>query len=554
MARRPAWSPTLRLATARRVACLVTGFLIVLSCTRVPGSVHSKVTVRGRVLAAPGAPLPGTELSFWADDLNLRGPASVTADSSGAYLVRLISGTYRVRIQTGLGYLSRTERVTVSSTHPWIDFVLGERRVSGRVFGADGTLIDSGQVLARSQSPSPALDGHAVSKIERGRYSLFLPDGTYSLRAMNANYWSGFYPAQQESVSILADTVIDLRMPGVEISGRIIGPDGRPLKGAGVEVLEHPVRVRAGDDGRYRLYVPPGSYKVRFQSAHPFFMLPRTVGPVTITQPASLDVTFSGVEWKGRVLRSGAEEPPRDVTVAVRPAETSDGLAAALRTGAEGQFRFVLEAGRRYDLEVYDREVREKDRVLRAALARADTVLEIVLPPIAVASRADSTIALSIRHASKRPVHYVGGKKHRPPAWVEVTLRNNDPDSVTLVLPGDGSDVGWRTPLVNWDVRTSDGRHVERQKVFRCGNINPLRAGEVFTLPPGGEKTFRTTVPWYFRYETSRRYKLRLTYENRPRFSWSGMPLGRHDSAAVEAVRNSTRCKLVSNALEVEVR
>jgi len=58
---------------------------------------------------------------------------------------------------------------------------------------------------------------------------------------------------------------------------------------------------------------------------------------------------------------------------------------------------------------------------------------------------------------------------------VTATLVNRGKREVTLVEPGDGSDCGWRTPLVEWSRRRRDNGG-------RCGNINALKEEEVFTL------------------------------------------------------------------------
>src|SRR5262245_10231784 len=50
-------------------------------------------------------------------------------------------------------------------------------------------------------------------------------------------------------------------------------------------------------------------------------------------------------------------------------------------------------------------------------------------------------------------------------------LVNNGAEAAVVVLPGDGSDCGWRTPVVRWTPAASSGRD--------CGNINSLRANEV---------------------------------------------------------------------------
>lgn len=537
---------------ARRMILLMTGTLVALSCTRVPTALRSKITVVGRVTVSPSKPLPGTTL-FFTGEPALKNHAYAIADSSGAYSVRLISGTYDVEIDPpiGLGLLAHTEQVTVSDNHARVDFTFGGYRVTGRVVAPNGTLVDSGRVAATLLSAP----GHsqAMSLLKQGSYSLLLPAGGYSFHAGAANHWSGFYPGRQESVLIDADTTIDFWLDGISVSGKVLGPDGLPMKDVGVEAraARHSVQNRTATDGNYQLYIPSGSYRLWFRPPHPFFIMPRVVGPMTITEPTSIDGDLSGIEWAGTIRRIGTNEPVPGITVLVKMIEGDD-QGAAILTGPQGDFRFILEADRRYDLSTHDPERRETVARVHGVTATTDTTLEILIAPQTTATRADSTIRLSIRSVAGKTVHRT--KKRSPPDWIEVTLHNTDRDTVTLVLPGDGSYWGWRTPLMDWEVRAPGGPRLERTPVALCGNINPLHADQVFRLPPGAQRKFTTAVPEYYPYEKSHSYEFRLSYENRPHLAWGGLPLGAHDPNALRLLRQSTPCKLLSNALELKVK
>ena len=124
-------------------------------------------------------------------------------------------------------------------------------------------------------------------------------------------------------------------------------------------------------------------------------------------------------------------------------------------------------------------------------------------------------------------------------------LINQGDKEVTIVQPGDGSDCGWRTPIVRWSPAMRTG-------VGRCGNINALKASEVVTLKPGE----RVPVSgWLGSPSLSKAgtHKVVLEIENVPGLEWGGLPLGKHDPAAMEKVRRSTAFKAVSNAVEVKV-
>jgi hypothetical protein len=533
---------------------LVAGTLMVPSCTRVPTALRSKITVVGRVSVSPSKPLPGTTLFFTSREPGLNDNAFAIADSSGAYSVRLISGTYEVRIEPtiGDGLLAHSERVTVSDNRTRVDFTFSGCHVTGRVVAPKGALLDSGQVTASLIAPGYC---GAMSLLKQGSYSLLLPTGRYSFYAVAAGYWSGFSPERKESVSVTADTTIDFQLGGIQVSGRVWGPEGLPMRDVGVTArganYNYTVQNRTTTDGSYELYVPPDSYGLRFSPPYPFFIVPRVVGPLAISAPTSIDEDLSGIEWTGTVRRSDTNEPAPEITVIVRATEDDDEETAAIRTDPQGRFRFILEANQRYDLSTSDPERRETIVRMQGVTATADTALEILTAPQATVNPADSTITLSIRSVAGKTVHRA--KKRWPPDWIEVTLHNAGRDTVMLVLPGSGSDWGRRTPIMDWEVRSAGGSRMERTPVAVCGNINPLQTNEVFSLSPGGERKFHTAFPEHYPYEKSHRYQLRLSYENRPAMDWWGSRLGAHDPDAMRLLRQSTPCRLVSDVLEVKV-
>ena len=137
-------------------------------------------------------------------------------------------------------------------------------------------------------------------------------------------------------------------------------------------------------------------------------------------------------------------------------------------------------------------------------------------------------------------------KKGQYPRF-SVEVVNRSRHAITLVKPGDGSECGWRTPLVSWQVEG-----VKPEKLVRCGNVNPLRPDEVFTLKPGQRATLggwggTPTLPG------PGTYTVRVRYENRPDLKWRGIPLGKHDEGAMARVRASTRVAAVSNPVRIQV-
>src|SRR6516162_9153731 len=83
---------------------------------------------------------------------------------------------------------------------------------------------------------------------------------------------------------------------------------------------------------------------------------------------------------------------------------------------------------------------------------------------------------------------------------ITATITNKGSAPVTLVLPGDGSESGWRTPLVGFSsIKTGKDKpqHPATVPLYRggrCGNVNALRSNEVFTLAPGKSKDLSTWI------------------------------------------------------------
>lgn len=143
------------------------------------------------------------------------------------------------------------------------------------------------------------------------------------------------------------------------------------------------------------------------------------------------------------------------------------------------------------------------------------------------------------------------------PSAFQITLQNRSQVPITLVMPGDGSNCGWRTPLVGWSaVSAGDlaARHPDAPPLYRgprCGNVNPLRKEEVFTLGPGQSKTLDgwAGAPHF---TAPGSYKVVFYYSNDPAMTIRGVPLGQHE--ALELVKKSFKCALRSNELTVEVK
>ena len=138
---------------------------------------------------------------------------------------------------------------------------------------------------------------------------------------------------------------------------------------------------------------------------------------------------------------------------------------------------------------------------------------------------------------------------------LSVSLVNCGKRSVTLVQPGDGSSVGWRTPIISWS-----GINTDDLLTYRCGNINALNKDEVFTIASGEKIQLNSgwvqpqfpLQPGTFLLQPGT-YEVSFNYSNVPKLEWSGIPLGKHDRFAMGRIRNSTPFEGISNTVTIVV-
>jgi hypothetical protein len=140
---------------------------------------------------------------------------------------------------------------------------------------------------------------------------------------------------------------------------------------------------------------------------------------------------------------------------------------------------------------------------------------------------------------------------------VTVTITNRGPAPVTLVQPGDGSDCGWRTPVIGWSVLPANDEKAahpnempKHASVGRCGNRNPLDPKELFVLRPGETKT--VSAAWAGLPVDEGKQRLVFYYRNDPAVKWRG--LSGDDPAVLARVKDTFPCLLKSNEITITVK
>ncbi|MBX3207673.1 MAG: hypothetical protein KF764_21670 [Labilithrix sp.] len=125
-----------------------------------------------------------------------------------------------------------------------------------------------------------------------------------------------------------------------------------------------------------------------------------------------------------------------------------------------------------------------------------------------------------------------------------LTLKNDGTKTLRLVVPGDGSEVGWRTPVVTWSA-TVHGAPAAPLEGGRCGMMNRIEANEIITLAPGASRSVKDWVPSPpFATGT---YDLKLTYRNDP--GLESRKGGGESEAVKRLLAGSSSCEVTSNTV-----
>jgi hypothetical protein len=345
-----------------------------------PTAPPAEITVTGLITGPEGVPMPAV-LVFRPRGAPGDDNVHARTDSSGAYTVRLFPGTYEVWIEPSAeGYLRHVEAVAFRRTSARFDHSFSGHHLTGTVRDPEGSVVDSGRVVLEILTPTPYTIG--MTELQDGTYSFTVSTGTYSLHATAGNGWAGFPHGLVSPVGVRADTTVDIDLTGLQVSGTAIGPDANPMDAVAVEAHgPSDVQAQSGMDGRYRLWVHPGSYRFKFWPRDSVHIAPRWTEPVEVQEPSILDLDLAGVQWSGRVVWRATGGPvPFGWVVAHLEGAEYDWQGAGWQTDAGGTFRLVLAPGKTYSLYAYSGGMREV--VLGDFTAGTDTTFEILADPI----------------------------------------------------------------------------------------------------------------------------------------------------------------------------
>ena len=345
-------------------------------------STQNLCTVAGRVVtAAEGTPLKSVHVMLAAENGGRRESRTygVTTDASGVFSLKNVApGRYRLFAE-GTGYVSQQYRS--SDTQSGALLGLQPRQqvsdilfrlvlaavVTGRVTDEDEEPMADILVLALrrpteeeqeeeesygSRQQDQLMPAGSARTDDRGQYRIFgLKPGDYYLQAtesleppqdfpagqdyfvrevLGTEYAPVYYPGvlqrgQAETISIRpgdeAQVDFSLRhIKTVEISGRVLAPDGKPanamieLLAAGVEDYFEGHNTNTDAEGRFQLKgVPPGSYiLMAYQQASDEVYYPTTRQELTVGNDNIDSLTIAlgrGTDFTGKVVLERLARP-----------------------------------------------------------------------------------------------------------------------------------------------------------------------------------------------------------------------------------------------------
>jgi hypothetical protein len=451
------------------------------AATAADGFLELRVTAGPEPLAGAEArayieapPLPGELASHWFR------AGSATTDASGVARIPARPGAYLVAVRAaGLAPAHAEVVRAAGEAATRVDVVLAPPvALDGRVTVRPSNVPAVARVTAipgagpRLAPPSaPPEEEASVVTDANGAFRLegLAPD-TFAVRVEAL----GAHPALLPRVAVPRDGALDVALePLGVVEGAVRLADGRPAARATVRAAsrDHGAAVKADDDGRFAIPVPPGSYTLLAalgDGAGAF-------GPVMLAAGAKasgLIVTLGpAARIDGEVVEATSGRPVPDAEVAVFPHETGE-LVARATTGRDGRFTIPGLAQAAYD-------VRAAARGRTPALVRAVTLAGGAPFALRVALAGSGTILGTVRDAADRPV---------AGARVRVTLRG---DGLVAAVPLEArTDFEGRYRLDG--VEVGGAELVARQDAVALGTTRAVRVEEGatsradFTLPGAG--------------------------------------------------------------------
>jgi hypothetical protein len=312
-------------------------------------------TITGQVTDHEGTPLAGVDVN--AENYDCYGSdwggydAYATTDGGGTYTLTVLPGTYEVWVQE-TGYPTPPYQ-DAQGGDSGVDFAMPEGfHIRGQVWSTTpegGTLILPSAYVSAQNTAECASDRHDAYAYAdtNGYYTLTVGTGTYAVSAYRPGYTEP--PAQSVTVEPDRDNVNFELSPLQVVTGTVRYLNGQPATDGHVYVKAGPDydSYWFGPDGRYELYLGPGTYDIAAELSNwpdpdtiTGMVVMSDVGGVDFTAPAAYTVT-------GTVQRS--DSTPADNTVVY-----ADELGPPYEgerdwTDAEGMYALHVRQGGTYE-------------------------------------------------------------------------------------------------------------------------------------------------------------------------------------------------------------
>jgi len=402
-------------------------------------------TVTGKVVtAAEGTPLKSAHVMLMAENPGSE-PRTYGAltDASGIFVLKgVLPGRYRLFAER-TGYVSQQYHSSDTQSGALLG-LQPRQQVSDILFRLVLAAVITGRVTDEDEEPMTGIRVMALRRPtedeqedeesygsrkqdqlfpagsartdDRGQYRIFgLKSGDYYLQAaeslqppqdsfvdhgyflrqsLGVEYAPVYYPGvlqrgQAEAISLRpgdeAQVDFSLRhIKTVEISGRVIAPDGKPanamveLQDAGVEDYFEGQNANTDADGKFQLKgVPPGNYILRaFQQASDNMYYPTARQELTVGNDNidSLTIALSlGTDFAGKVVVEGLARP-HYLQVSLRAAGGKDFGYQGGQVKPDGSFELKGVPEGNYAIQVYGED--ESRWYVKSARLGSDDVLE----------------------------------------------------------------------------------------------------------------------------------------------------------------------------------
>lgn len=183
-------------------------------------------------------------------------------------------------------------------------------------------------------------------------------NGEYRLRVKSGRYKWTLFAHDLRVPDLFGDTIelsppaarLNYRYGGFKVEGRIVGPNGAPLKAGIVAAIGTGSQgymifpKGAIENGRYRMFLPASRYFLRAEPEPDFYPRTEIRGYVRISADTTIDFSATGHLVTGRVITRGFGAV-RGVRVGAYGIAGGLTISAHDVTRADGRFRLYLPSG-----------------------------------------------------------------------------------------------------------------------------------------------------------------------------------------------------------------